>query len=258
MHTNKKSCRSKIPGGEACWRGAASAWASTELADIMTRQTTSIFNRNKFKLGLFATNCSGGLSLNKAPERWDASWDSNLAAARNSGIGVARGKYIAYLDDDRFYPEHLETLVASLEQGSHRDVTGYHIVKEGEARRFVADTAAGRVALRDPGQLAGYGGTEARGELVLRHHGLHVILVIDPKNPIGGATGLADIILESALTTIQDCEDSVAAVDAEDKSYRRALASGTSPSVDAAKGAVAAACEQAVAAMLLGLSGALP
>ncbi|HEY2387433.1 MAG TPA: glycosyltransferase [Candidatus Binatia bacterium] len=45
----------------------------------------------------------------------------NLAAARNSGIGVARGKYIAYLDDDdRFYPEHLETLVAFLEQGSHR------------------------------------------------------------------------------------------------------------------------------------------
>jgi malate synthase len=51
------------------------------------------------------------------------------------------------------------------------------------------------------------------------HHGLHAILVIDPQNPIGktSKSGLADIIIESALTAIQDCEDSVAAVDAEDK-----------------------------------------
>ena len=48
----------------------------------MDRQATRMFNANKFKLGLFAMNCSGGLSLNKAPERWDASWDNNLAAAR--------------------------------------------------------------------------------------------------------------------------------------------------------------------------------
>jgi hypothetical protein len=41
-----------------------------------------MFNANKFKLGLFAMNCSGGLSLNRAPERWDASWEHNLSAAR--------------------------------------------------------------------------------------------------------------------------------------------------------------------------------
>ncbi len=65
----------------------------------------------------------------------------------------------------------------------------------------------------------GYGGTEAKGELVLRHNGLHVVLVIDPASTIGAThrAGLSDIIVEAALTTIQDCEDSVAAVDAEDK-----------------------------------------
>ncbi len=47
-----------------------------------SREQTSIYNRNKFKLGLFGLNCSGGLSLTKAPERWDASWDNNVIAAK--------------------------------------------------------------------------------------------------------------------------------------------------------------------------------
>ena len=58
------------------------------------------------------------------------------------------------------------------------------------------------------------------GELVLQHHGLHVVLVIEPTSIRSAAThpaGLSDVLVESALTTIQDCEDSVAAVDAEDK-----------------------------------------
>jgi len=97
---------------------------------------------------------------------------------------------------------------------------------------LVADLPSGRrVQLKDPRPdwvnnepvvrraFVGYGGTQERGELVLRHNGLHIILVIDPSSPIGKLhpAGLADVIVESALTTIQDCEDSVAAVDAEDK-----------------------------------------
>ena len=46
-----------------------------------SRDDTRIFNKNKFKLGLFGMNCQGGLSLTKAPERWDASWDHNVQAA---------------------------------------------------------------------------------------------------------------------------------------------------------------------------------
>src|SRR6516165_10914431 len=46
------------------------------------RDETRIYNKNKFKLGLFGMNCSGGLSLTKAPERWDASWDNNVKAAK--------------------------------------------------------------------------------------------------------------------------------------------------------------------------------
>ena len=48
----------------------------------MSRQDTRLYNSNKFKLGLFALNCSGGLTMTKAPERWDASWDNNVEAAR--------------------------------------------------------------------------------------------------------------------------------------------------------------------------------
>ena len=69
--------------------------------------------------------------------------------------------------------------------------------------------------LADPSQFAGRAGDN----LLLRHNGLHIELVIDPTSPIGktDAAGLADIIMEAALTTICDLEDSVAAVDAEDK-----------------------------------------
>jgi malate synthase len=161
-------------------------------------------------------------ALNAANARWGSLYDALygtdaisregvLAPAKgfNAARGAAVVAYGAKFLDDAF----------PLDGATHADVTGYHVIKEGEARRFVADTARGRIALKDAAQFAGYGGSEERGELVLVHHGLHVILVIDPQNAIGktNKAGLADIVIESALTAIQDCEDSVAAVDAEDK-----------------------------------------
>ena len=161
-------------------------------------------------------------ALNAANARWGSLYDAlygtdaisrdgDLAPA--GAFNPARGAAVVaraaqFLDE-----------AIPLASGSHADVTGYHIVKEGEKRAFVADTAAGRVQLREPAAFVGYGGTEARGELVLRHNGLHIILVIDPASPIGSThpAGLSDVVVEAAITAIQDCEDSVAAVDAEDK-----------------------------------------
>ncbi len=78
-----------------------------------------------------------------------------------------------------------------------------------------ADYTGGTPALADPAQLVGTRGAS----LLLRHNGLHIEIVIDPAHPIGkdDPAGIADVLMEAALTTIVDMEDSVAAVDAEDK-----------------------------------------
>ncbi len=161
-------------------------------------------------------------ALNAANARWgslyDALYGTDVIArdgelAPGKGYNPARGAAVV--------ARAAEFLDASfpLATGSHTEVSGYHIIKDGERRVLVVDTPAGRTGLRDPGACVGYGGSEAAGEIVLRHNGLHVILVIAPETEIGKAhaAGLSDVIVEAALTTIQDCEDSVAAVDAEDK-----------------------------------------
>ncbi len=106
-----------------------------------------------------------------------------------------------------------------LTAGSHRDATAYVVAEQGGIANLVIDTKAGPATLKDGAAFVGYSGKGEKAEIVLRHNGLHVILVIDKGSVIGGAhaAGLSDVIVEAALTTIQDCEDSVAAVDAEDK-----------------------------------------
>jgi malate synthase len=161
-------------------------------------------------------------ALNAANARWGSLYDALYGTdaisregelAPGKGLNPARAAAVVaeaakFLDDS--FP---------LASGSHADVVAYHVVKTDGRWSFGADLASGRVALADPAAYVGFTGTPEKGELVLRHNGLHIILVIDPSSPIGKLhpAGLADVILESALTTIQDCEDSVAAVDAEDK-----------------------------------------
>ena len=104
----------------------------------------------------------------------------------------------AFLDD-----------VAPLATGSHTDVTAYTVVN-----------GALHPALKTPAQFAGYrGSAEAPNAILLKNNGLHLVLRIDRGNRIGAQdpAGVADIRMESALSAIMDCEDSVAAVDAEDK-----------------------------------------
>src|SRR5690606_13792990 len=97
--------------------------------------------------------------------------------------------------------------------------TAYVVAETAGIGALAIDTRNGPTTLRDKSQFVGFSGDGHRASILLRHIGLHAELVIDRSGPVGGAhpAGLADVIVESALTTIQDCEDSVAAVDAEDK-----------------------------------------
>src|SRR5690606_22417143 len=121
--------------------------------------------------------------------------------------------------------------IAPLNEGSHAQATLYSV----EDEQLVVSLHGGSTArLEDPSAFAGYRGeTTAPSAVLLVHHGLHVEIVIDASGSIGANddAGVQDLLIESALTTIMDLEDSVAAVDADDKAlgYRnwRGLMDGT-------------------------------
>ena len=109
---------------------------------------------------------------------------------------------------------------APLDHASHTEVERYDV----DAGSLQATLLGGQiVGLKDPGQFVGYssntGADNDERSFLLRNHGLHIEILTNPEHIVGRhAPGkVADLILESAVTTIQDCEDSVAAVDAEDK-----------------------------------------
>ena len=159
-------------------------------------------------------------ALNAANARWGSLYDAlygtdviptDGGATRNGPYNPIRGdRVIAYARDllDRHAP---------LTTGSHSDVVAYRVA--GGA--LAAELAGGRTAgLADGTDLAGYtGAPEEPGSVLLRRHGLGIEIIIDRDHPVGAIdrAGVADICLESALTTIMDLEDSVATVDAADK-----------------------------------------
>ncbi len=157
-------------------------------------------------------------ALNAANARWGSLYDAFYGTdvishegdlAPTKGYNEKRGEAVfakasKFLDD--YFP---------LISGSHANALGYFV----ENNELLVGEANGASKLKDEGQFVGFSIDGDKQKLLLKHAGLHVELLIDRSNPIGAShkAGLADIIIESAITTIQDCEDSVAAVDAADK-----------------------------------------
>ena len=132
-------------------------------------------------------------------------------AARGKGYNPIRGAKVV-----AFAKELLDKAVP-LATGSFKDVAGFSIAG-GSFAVTLADGS--HTTLKNPTQYVGYQGeVEAPTHILLQNHGLHIDLVLDRNHPIGktDVAGLADVVMESALSTIVDLEDSVAAVDAEDK-----------------------------------------
>ena len=159
-------------------------------------------------------------ALNAANARWGSLYDAlygtdvipeDGGAQRSGPYNPVRGdKVIAFAR--AFLDKH-----CPLDSGSHSDARAYR-VKDSSLQVELADGQTS--ALADNTQFRGFNGdADAPASILLRHNGLHIEIQIDSTSPIGATdgAGIKDVVLEAALTTIQDCEDSVAAVDAEDK-----------------------------------------
>lgn len=163
-------------------------------------------------------------ALNAANARWGSLYDAlygtdviseeggaEQASGSGGGYNPVRGdKVIAYARDflDKAVP---------LESGSWADITGLSL----EDGRLQLSTADGVVGLAEPDKFVGYTGElgSPSWSVLLVNNGLHIEILVDPESPVGSTdkAGIKDVVLESAITTIFDFEDSVAAVDADDK-----------------------------------------
>jgi malate synthase len=159
-------------------------------------------------------------AINAANARWGSLYDALYGTdVISEEDGCERGR--------SYNPKRGEKVIAFAKQflddtlpltgGSHKEVSHYSIV----ANKLQAHMEDGRtVELMDPLKLAGYSGLpEDPGLVLIKNHHLHFEIQLDRNHPIGATdnAGVKDIVMESAVTTIMDCEDSVAAVDAEDK-----------------------------------------
>ena len=160
-------------------------------------------------------------ALNAANARWGSLYDALYGTdAISEDAGAERGGAFNPVRGERvvaFVNAFLDANLPLAGGVPHAKVDSYR-VEQGALIAVLADAAD--VGLAEPDQFVGYrGDAEAPSLILLRHHGLHVELWIDRTQTIGAisAAGVNDVVLESAVTAIQDCEDSVAAVDAEDK-----------------------------------------
>lgn len=171
-------------------------------------------------------------ALNAANARWGSLYDALYGtdviaetdgAEKGKGYNPVRGAKVIE------YARYVLDRTAPLKKGSHIDSTGY-AVKGGKLVVTLKGGKKGAVTttLEDAAQFIGYQGkASAPSSVLLRHNGLHLDIRVDRATPIGktDAAGVSDLVVEAALSTILDLEDSVAVVDAEDKvlAYRNWL-----------------------------------
>ncbi|KRP81622.1 malate synthase G [Pseudomonas sp. B2021] len=159
-------------------------------------------------------------ALNASNARWGSLYDALYGTdAISEANGAEKGKGYNKVRGDKviaFARAFLDE-AAPLSAGSHVDSTGYKIV---DGKLIVSLKGGSNSGLRDDAQLIGFQGPAAEPiAILLKHNGLHFEIQIDASTPVGqtDAAGVKDVLMEAALTTIMDCEDSVAAVDADDK-----------------------------------------
>ncbi|QRY44434.1 malate synthase G [Mycolicibacterium boenickei] len=164
-------------------------------------------------------------ALNAANARWGSLYDALYGtdviseqdgAEKGTGYNKVRGdKVIAYA---RNFLDEAVPLAA----GTWAETTGLKIVHEDGAGQLLVEYGDGLSSgLATPEQFVGYTGElgQPQWSVLLANHGLHIEILVDPDSPVGSTdpAGIKDVVLESAITTIMDFEDSVAAVDADDK-----------------------------------------
>jgi malate synthase len=162
-------------------------------------------------------------ALNAANARWGSLYDAFYGTdlipetpgrEKGSSYNPARGELVV-AEAARVLDETIP-----LAGVSHADVSAYLLAEaNGRLSMRALTTDGGNTGLVDPAQFVGVMNTDDPRAFLFRHNGLHIEIQIDAKHPVGAAhpAGVKDVFMESAVTTIQDCEDSVAAVDAEDK-----------------------------------------
>jgi len=162
-------------------------------------------------------------AINAANARWGSLYDALYGTdvipetegqERDGGYKPARGAAVI-----RYATDFLDKALP-LDGISHSDVNAYGLDHADDGCRFVAAQANGETnGLKNPDQFVACTEQSEGCSYLFRNHGLHIEIQVDPNHPIGkeATANVSDVILESAVTTIQDCEDSVTAVDAEDK-----------------------------------------